>query len=211
VTVKLATGVIKTIAWEDIAPAPPRRAAKSMPVVEANTSVVFTADGEGVQLQHFDERAHSYVTICTGACEDPVAPRGRYRVAGAGITSSTEFEVAGSSTTVFAKPHPSRPHVAGFAMLATGSVAAGVAIGLVVAAASASSYSTSFCDGCPNFERTTPNDNTAINVAAATVSVVAGAVLIAGLVLVLATMTSVWVDHQVARQRFVMGADGLHF
>ncbi len=114
VTIKLATGEIKSIAWADVATDPPPRPA---PV---GVEISFDADTPRATLQRYvgsGDVAVDYVTpygttvgsgdaelslyrdVCTSPCNQRIAPGGRYRVSGEGLVPTDSFTLSATESS----------------------------------------------------------------------------------------------------------------
>jgi len=117
VTIKMATGEVKRIEWDDIEtkPPPPARP-QPEPKPEAEVVVVsFTSDDPKATLQRYvgsGDVAVDYVTpygttvatgdaelslyrdVCSSPCTQHVSPEGRFRVAGEGLIPTESFTLS---------------------------------------------------------------------------------------------------------------------
>ncbi|HEY1954300.1 MAG TPA: hypothetical protein VGH28_01780 [Polyangiaceae bacterium] len=117
ITIKLATGEIRTIQWSALAPQPPavtvQAAPPPVPVTQAppagpSTHVMIDADEPGVTLLRVTGLGMvqatssygttfgafmSYAPICVAPCEANLETSGMYRVAGDGVTPTGTFSL----------------------------------------------------------------------------------------------------------------------
>jgi hypothetical protein len=207
VTIRLATGDVKTIDWEDIDVSQHAPVVVAPPEVEepVASDMLFIAIPENAELQRFNTATSTYTAFCTSPCKEAAVPDGQYRVGGDGLQPTSAFLLQRGSNRVEATMAPAGLHTAGLVLsfLAFPTLVTG--FGLAIAAATASSV-TSVCDGSVC---NIPNNNTLIDVMAVTTNLVAGALLIGGIYLLVTATSSVTVNrHAVAR---VVGPDGFHF
>jgi hypothetical protein len=104
VTIRIDTGELKTIAWDDVV-------RSAQPIVQKPREPVLIADADepNVFLQHLNDSVFS--TVCRIPCEE-LSPAGSYRIAGNGVLPTAPFQVE-SSARVFASLTTRGVHTAG--------------------------------------------------------------------------------------------------
>jgi hypothetical protein len=126
VTLKLATGDIKTLDWEDLAVAPPgtsyKPVEKSLPPPLPPTEIHFTPDKPSAVLQ----RAIELTTLCTGPCTE-FTRAGAFRVTGPRITPSDTFQIEGGTRSIAARTGSRALYNTGLAFVISSAGAAVVA------------------------------------------------------------------------------------
>lgn len=195
VTLKLETGAIKTLAWEDLEesrrPPPPRP-----PPVRPAVELTFASnDPRAVLQQHvLDGSDDGFGDVCTAPCEKRLRPDAVYRVVVPGEVTMAGFRLPSSHEDhVVATLHPRGRLIAGVVTAIVALPVQIVGIGLAYAASSAPTYSVTRYGFAPV-------DNSGLGIAAVTLNAVAPAILAVGIALFLSSMSTVHVnDRRVAR------------
>ncbi len=205
VTLKLATGDVKTFDWEDIQwevpppPPPPPR------VVKADVDLTFAANEASAVLQRRSADRDGYDDFCASPCHRLVKPEGIYRVNVPGTMTTNAFQLRSAHDNhIVALMRPHTRMMIG-TILAIGAIPIqAIGAGLAVATSNAPTYTIS---NLPPYYYL-PVDNTALSVASVAVNVLAPLVLAVGLIIMAESTSSVKLnDVRVAR----LGLDGLHF
>jgi hypothetical protein len=205
VTLKLATGDVKTFDWEDIQwevpppPPPPPR------VVKADVELTFAANDASAVLQRRTVDRDGYDDFCASPCHRLVKPEGIYRVNVPGTLTTNAFQLRSAHDNhIVASIRPHTRMTIGTILAIAAIPIQAIGAGLAVATSNAPTYTIS---NLPPYYYL-PVDNTALSVASVAVNVLAPLVLAVGLILMAESTTSVKLnDVRVAR----FGIDGLHF
>ncbi len=200
VTLKLSTGDVKTIEWDDMAEAPPPvlrvpPPPRPMPPV----ALAFEASKASAILQRRQGAFGPWEDLCVGGCRKTLPTSGVYRVVGNGLTPTSTFYLTSGPSQV-AADMGSKPRLVLGSVLAISSIAPTIGgLALAVAASTANTYTTTTTSPF----KYVPVDNTGLDVAAIAVSVAAGVMLVAGVVLIATSVSSVRIHH--------VDVDGVHF
>jgi len=174
VTIRLATGEIKTMDWDDLVVSTERRVTATPsrdPVLD------FTADDAHAVLERRSE-AGDFVEVCHSPCRE-VGAAGTYRVAGDGLIATQPFYVQQADTRVSASMSTSAlKRVGAITSIASAPVLL-VGFILMVASISAPPYSSTI--GSYGYPVQIPNDNSALGAANAVVNIVGVVALVSGL------------------------------
>jgi hypothetical protein len=209
VTIRLATGEVKTLDWEDLAMGP---AARRPVVAEAReVTLTFTADQPRAALEGYSSTSHAFETICEAPCSETAVSGGRFRIAGAGFVATPSFVLKDRTNDVVASMGRAPLRTASIVLIITSTATFTVGTVLAVAASNAPSYTSAPCPDYPSSGCLAKADNSAITAVAVTVNLLAATLFFTGLALLITSATTVSVnDHRVAHRAGV-GPDGIHF
>jgi hypothetical protein len=169
VTLKLATGEIKTIAWSDIKPSETRPPPPRPP---DGVAITFESDEPRATLQRYvgsGNVAVDYVTpygttvgsgdadlalfqdVCTSPCSQHIAPGGRFRVGGEGLVPTDSFTLKADEPSQISASMSSRgKRTAGKYLTITG--IAPTLVGAIFLGVAPSESSVAPCAGCVNMQ-----------------------------------------------------------
>lgn len=156
ITLKLATGELKTFAWDELAPAPPPPgippAPAPRPVIQApppDPGTLVTLNGDGVRLERLtgtasvsmawgsggwgSGSAELYEVVCMAPCNKQVDPSAQYRLAGPGLVATGTFPISGSTAHIDAHMGSRAQRTGGWVIFGVG-LAVG-AMGFLIGAA----------------------------------------------------------------------------
>lgn len=137
VTIKLQGGVARVVQWSEIqsvnidrakaAPAP-------QPTSSPGTTVLHLEDADDVFVQTLDARGTESrgSTVCSGACDRPLASDGVYRVDGPGLRASKAFRLPEGHVTYRVSRASGLGFAGGLAMVIVGGAAFVNGIGFVI-------------------------------------------------------------------------------
>ena len=173
VTLKLATGEIKTIPWADIQPAAPSQPPPpSRPADPPSVEISFEADPSRAVLQRYvgsgnvsvdyvtpygvtvgsgDGELSLYRDVCSSPCNQRVPADGRYRVAGEGLVATDSFTLhPDEHNRITASLSSKGKRTAGKYLTITAilpTLVGGILLGVAPAESSVAP-----CDGCVNLQ-----------------------------------------------------------
>ena len=141
VTLKLATGEIRTVPWSDMrtdsaAPAPSRKPA----IAEERLDVDVVVGGRAAQLERLvvvgagrGAGIKGYEPVCTTPCTTPTDRVSTYRLAGDGVTPSKDFQVSPGDWELRLRVDPgsSTKRTLGWWTIVMGSIAAATSLTLI--------------------------------------------------------------------------------
>ena len=199
VVLKLMTGEIRRIDWDDIGmPPPPKHPRPRTKHMEELVAVTFDANDDGALLEWFDPSLSTFVAVCRRQCSESALPAGTYRVAGAGLRPTQSFSLErGQANHV-------RADMAHGSMRATGAVLLGVSVPILVSGA------LFLVDAASN----PYSDNGGITWLGGATEVFGLAMVAVGIIALVSSGSSVTLDQPTValhEPHVRVGLDGLHF
>jgi hypothetical protein len=191
ITLKLATGALKTIEWEDLwrPHAPPPRPKPKPHVPRPNVEMGFLANDARAVLQQRGGTDDGFTDVCATPCRRSISPDADYRVILPFLTETSPFKLTSAhDNQIVATIRPKGRLYAGIATAVVSAPLAALGLGLGIAASNA-----------PTYQGTSggyflPVDNTALAVTGVVFDVLAPIVLGAGVALIVASLSSVKIN-----------------